>query len=172
MTGVEDPFDTPRLPVADADELAGVVDLFGALTREEVADALVELAYRQRGDVDDDAVAAAAADAVDWAVERYHLVAYDPTEDDPDEAVVTAEDVDETLLTVGPVSFPTLPTEAEDLPHILDYPVDEERSQVDRYAEAVVPPERDDRLPAWTDAPVDPASVEECAAADLREVRD
>jgi glucosyl-3-phosphoglycerate synthase len=52
-----------------------------------------------------------------------------------------------------------------------DYPADEERSQVDRYAEAVVPPERDDRLPAWTDAPVDPVSVEECAAADLREVR-
>jgi hypothetical protein len=120
-----DPFDTeaPRLPVADADELAGVVDLFGALTPGELTDALVELAYRQRGDVDDDAVAAAADDAVDWAVERYHLVAYTPAGDGDDESVVTAEDAaGDELLTVGPVSFPTLPAEADDLPHILEFP--------------------------------------------------
>jgi glucosyl-3-phosphoglycerate synthase len=53
-----------------------------------------------------------------------------------------------------------------------DYPADEERSQVDRYAEAVVPPEGDDRLPAWTDAPIAPHEIRECAAADLREVSD
>jgi hypothetical protein len=118
------PFDTDRLPVADADELAAVVDLFGALTRAELTDALVELAYRQRGDVDDEAVTAAAASAIDWAVERYHLVAYDPADaTDPVAAVETADGAaDETLLTVGPVSFPALPAEADDLPHILDYP--------------------------------------------------
>lgn len=118
------PFDTGRLPVEDADELAGVVDLFGALTRAELTDALVELAYRQRGDLDDDAVTAAADDAVDWAVERYLLVAYDPTDaPDAEDAVVTTDGaVDEPLLTVGPVSFPSLPDGADDLPHILDYP--------------------------------------------------
>jgi hypothetical protein len=31
--------------------------------------------------------------------------------------------VDGTRLTVGPVAFPTLPAEAEDLPHILEYPM-------------------------------------------------
>jgi hypothetical protein len=124
MSGFEDSFDTRRLPVADADELAGVVDLFGALTRDELTDALVELAYRQRGDVDDDAVTTAAADAVDWAVERYHLVAYDTADaaDADADAVVTAAEIDGTLFTVGPVSFPTLPAEADDLPHILDFP--------------------------------------------------
>ena len=54
----------------------------------------------------------------------------------------------------------------------LDYPVDEERSQVDQYAEAIVPPAGDDRLPAWTDAPVDPVEVCKRAAADLREARE
>jgi glucosyl-3-phosphoglycerate synthase len=52
----------------------------------------------------------------------------------------------------------------------LDYPVDEERSQADRYAESVAPPGGDTRLPAWADAPVDPAAVCDRAAADLREV--
>lgn len=54
----------------------------------------------------------------------------------------------------------------------LDYPVDEERSQVDRYVEAVVPPGDDDRLPAWRDAPFAPRDVVDCADADLREVRE
>jgi glucosyl-3-phosphoglycerate synthase len=54
----------------------------------------------------------------------------------------------------------------------LDYSPEEERSQIDRYAEAVVPPGADDRLPAWTDAPVSPDEVTDRAAADLREVRE
>jgi hypothetical protein len=122
-----DPFDGRRLPVDDADELAGVVDLFGALTRREVREALVELAYRQRGDVDEAAVRAAVDDAVDRAVERYHLVAYAPddatdaSDHGEDDADTVGEEAD-TLLTVGPVSFPTLPAEADDLPHILGYP--------------------------------------------------
>jgi hypothetical protein len=113
-----DPFESAPLPVDGPDELAGVVDLFGALGREELLRALVELAYRQRGDVDESAVATAAEPAVAWAVERYYLVEYAP-----DEATDGDDATDgEPLLTVGPVAFPALPAEAEDLPHILDYP--------------------------------------------------
>ena len=53
-----------------------------------------------------------------------------------------------------------------------DYSADEERSQVDQYTDAVVPPADDGRLPAWDDAPIDPSELRACAAADLREVRD
>lgn len=109
------PFDAAVLPVDDADELAGVVDLFGALSADEVTAALVELAYRQRGTVDEEHVEQTAARAVEWAVERYYLVEYEPG----DLAGGSADDT-EPLLTVGPVAFPTLPHEAEDLPHILD----------------------------------------------------
>jgi hypothetical protein len=123
-----DPFDVDALPVADADELAGVVDLFGALSADEVVAALVELAYRQRGRVDEDRVEATATDAVEWAVERYYLVAYVPAdlsgEDDATEGTADTDASDsahDALLTVGPVAFPTLPAEAEDLPHILDF---------------------------------------------------
>lgn len=111
-----EPFDAAPLPVDDPDELAGVVDLFGALAREELLRALVELAYRQRGDVDESAVATAAEPAVAWAVERYYLIEYAP-----DEATDGDAADEEPLLTVGPVAFPALPAEAEDLPHILDY---------------------------------------------------
>jgi glucosyl-3-phosphoglycerate synthase len=53
-----------------------------------------------------------------------------------------------------------------------DYPTEEERAQVDRYAEAVVSPTTDDRLPAWRDAPLTPTDVRDAAEADLREVRE
>lgn len=86
------------------DELAGVVDLFGALTREELGRALVELAYKRGEDTEP-----AAFDAdVEAAVESYHLVAVDP------------DDAAERLYVPGPVAFPTLPDAATDLPHILD----------------------------------------------------
>jgi len=90
------------------DELAGVVDLFGSLTRAELVDACGELAFKRGVDADPDAVSAATDDAID----SYHLVAVDdyPT------------DTDETLLVVGPVAFPALPDGAEDLPHIMDVP--------------------------------------------------
>lgn len=128
----EEPFGSPALPVDDPDELAGVVDLFGALTNEELVRALVELAYRQRGDADESAVREAIDVAVEWAVERYYLVEYQPDADgslDGDSEVDGVDDegtddadVPERLVTVGPVSFPTLPPEADDLPHILDHP--------------------------------------------------
>jgi len=97
------------------DELAGVVDLFGALTRAELTEALSELAYRQGETVPDD--------AVDEAIDAF--------------ALVTVErDDDEDLLAPGPSAFPTLPEGAEDLPHILDVEARSvDRSVVGRAAE-------------------------------------
>ncbi|WP_416838942.1 hypothetical protein [Haloferax sp. DFSO52] len=102
------------------DDLAGVVDLFGALTREELEDALDELAFKQGRETDTNAL----SDAISDAIEAYYLVAYDPDavgerEDSPSDA---DSDEPSELITVGPMAFPTLPPRAEDLPHILDYP--------------------------------------------------
>ena len=96
------------------DDLAGVVDLFGALTREELEDALHELAFKQGQETDVDALSGAISDAID----AYYLVAYETDE------VAGSDDTPESgeLVTVGPMAFPTLPPRAEDLPHILDYP--------------------------------------------------
>lgn len=96
---------------ATHDELAGVVDLFDALTREELTQALVEIAYRRGADVREDVV----ADAVTEAVREYYLVAL------PASAVDGAVAAEEALV-VGPAAFPMLPAEGEDLPHILDIP--------------------------------------------------
>lgn len=103
------------------DELAGVVDLFGGLTRAELDRAVEELAFKRGTDHDPDALADAVADA--W--ESYHLVAVDTTNVDG-----TAETGgrDSELLVAGPVAFPTLPEGATDLPHILDVP----QRQLDR----------------------------------------
>ncbi|MFB6102036.1 MAG: hypothetical protein ABEJ73_05670 [Haloplanus sp.] len=89
---------------ATGDELAGVVDLFDALTRDELDRALGELAFKRGEGVEAEAV----DEAVDAAVEHYYLVAVDRDA--------------ETLLAPGPAAFPTLPDGAEDLPHILDVP--------------------------------------------------
>lgn len=80
------------------DELAGIVDLFGALTREELDAACSELAYRRGEEPPEGDVEAA-------------LSAF---------ALVPFEADGEALLAPGPGSFPTLPDGAEDLPHILD----------------------------------------------------
>ena len=89
-----------------ADELAGVVDLFGGLTRAELSRALAELAYRQGEEYDTDAYDR----RIDDALQSYHLVRFD------DDAVET----DGELLCSGPLAFPALPPDARDLPHILD----------------------------------------------------
>ena len=89
------------------DELAGVVDLFGALRWSELETALSELAYRRGGEPP--------AGLIDGALEAFVLVAFEG-------------ETGEELLAPGPAAFPTLPEGAEDLPHILDV---EERS-VDR----------------------------------------
>lgn len=84
------------------DELAGVVDLFGALAPGELEEALEELAFKRQASVDADVV----AEAVDDAIAAFALVRY--------------EDDGETLLAPGPAAFPSLPEHAEDLPHILE----------------------------------------------------
>ncbi|RKD95266.1 DUF7109 family protein [Halopiger aswanensis] len=104
---------------ATADELAGVVDLFGGLTRAELERALSEAAYRADGQsVDEDALEA----AIDDALASFALVRY---------AGHGVEDAgDEPLLVAGPTAFPTVPEHAEDVPHILGV----ERRRLDRAA--------------------------------------
>lgn len=110
------------------DELAGVVDLFGGLTRDELERALVELAFKQGESVDREAFAA----EIDRAVEDYYLVAAEVAPEDGAEPVdgVASGDDAETVLVAGPAAFPTVPENGADLPHILDVPdreVDRER---------------------------------------------
>ena len=95
------------------DELAGVVDVVGPLTREELRRACGELAFKRGEDVE----AATVEGWVESALASYHLIAV------ADEAGRTAErGGDGPLLVVGPAAFPALPDGAEDLPHILDLP--------------------------------------------------
>jgi hypothetical protein len=82
------------------DELAGIVDLFGALSRAELERALDELAFKRD-------VETPAPETVDAAVASYHLVVVDE---------------ESGLLAVGPTAFPTVPEGGRDLPHILDVP--------------------------------------------------
>ncbi|MDL5361939.1 hypothetical protein [Halalkalicoccus sp. NIPERK01] len=87
------------------DELAGICDLFGALTREELAWARSELAFRQDEETGPN-------ERIDEAIDAYALVEH------------------EGLILAGPAAFPTLPEGAGDLPHILDVP----EREVDREA--------------------------------------
>lgn len=128
-----------------ADELAGIVDLFGALKRTELQDGAAELAFKRDGKFEPDAFEADVADAV----RSYHLLAVDDAavsdgqtvggspataEDGADsqgddgngiagDAGVAADLNDDTWLVAGPIAFPSLPTGASDLPHILDVSV-------------------------------------------------
>ena len=102
----------------DGDELAGIADLFGGLTREELDDALAELAFKRDEEFDDGDADVAAA------LRGYYLVA--------------VERDDETLLAPGPVAFPELPENAGDLPHIMGV----ERRSIDRGALADAARER------------------------------
>ncbi|SDG19601.1 hypothetical protein SAMN04488067_11937 [Halorubrum xinjiangense] len=103
--------------VAARDDLAGVVDLFGWLTRGEMSHALSELAFKKRTEVDEGAIDA----AIDLAVREYALV---PAPDDAlsGDGETDRSEEETTALAVGPAAFPTLPEGAEDLPHILDVP--------------------------------------------------
>ncbi|SFB72905.1 hypothetical protein SAMN05444422_101531 [Halobiforma haloterrestris] len=100
---------------ATADELAGIVDLFGGLTRAELERALSEAAFRADGQSIEEA---AVETAIEAAIEAFALVRY--READPDDP----------LLVAGPTAFPSVPKYAEDVPHILDI----ERRRPDREA--------------------------------------
>jgi len=103
------------------DELAGVADVFGGLTRAELDRAVEELAFKRGTEADADVV----ADTVESAIDAYRLVAVEADD---------AEATDETLLVPGPAAFPSLPEGAEDLPHILD--IEERTVDRDRVATA------------------------------------
>lgn len=95
------------------DELAGVADLFGALSAEEFRRAFRDLAARTGGSVDADALEAAIEDAES----SYYLVAL--------------ERGDETRYAPGPAALPRLPEHGEDLPHMMDVsPREVERAAV------------------------------------------
>ncbi|MFC4246755.1 hypothetical protein ACFOZ7_07050 [Natribaculum luteum] len=100
---------------ATADELAGVVDLFGGLTRDELERALSELAFRTDGQSVDGATV---DDAIEDAIERFALVRYERIA--PPAERSTAASLDEPLLVAGPTAFPSPPEHADDLPHILE----------------------------------------------------
>jgi hypothetical protein len=90
--------------VIDGDELAGIVDQFGALTPAELDRAVEEVAFRAGEEVDE----AALAGAVEAAERRLRLVAVDRD--------------DRRLYVAGPGALPRLPTGGENLPHVLDVP--------------------------------------------------
>lgn len=117
------------------DELAGIVDLFGALDRETLRQACVELAFK-RGE---DREPASFDDAIDDAVAGYHLLAVEEEEDE--------------LFVPGPVAFPELPEGATDLPHILD--TEERTIDRERLAEAVERRFRADAAAAVEDGDTD-----------------
>lgn len=94
------------------DELAGIVDGFGGLTRPELRGAVEDLAARTGETVDPDALET----AVDGAIAEYYLVALDPDVALTDPPAGEAEPV----LVPGPAALPQLPEGGEDLPHLID----------------------------------------------------
>ena len=88
------------------DELAGVVNLFGALTRDELGTGLAELAFKQGEVYDPDGFGS----DIERALEGYHLVELD----------ADVADTDGPVLVPGPGAFPALPPDAADLLHILE----------------------------------------------------
>ncbi len=94
------------------DEVAGIVDLFGTLTREETETAIAELAYRRGGEPPEEAIGDA-------------LLAF---------ALVGFDRDGERFLAPGPAAFPAFPDGAEDLPHILD--IDDRPGNKERLVDA------------------------------------
>jgi|APHM01.1.fsa_nt_gi hypothetical protein len=90
------------------DELAGVVDVVGPVTREELVQAYGELAFKRGEDTDEETGAA----AIESALSTYHLV----------EVADHDAGADAPLVVVGPAAFPELVDGAEDIPHILNLP--------------------------------------------------
>jgi hypothetical protein len=86
------------------DELAGIADLFGGLTRGEFHAAVENVAARRGAAFDP----AALDDRITEARADYYLLA--------------AEHEGTTVLVPGPAALPTLPDHAEDLPHMMDVP--------------------------------------------------
>lgn len=123
------------------DELAGAVDLFGALTRDELRRAVEEVTFR----VGEPADSADVDALIDDALDGYYLVRIDPANldiGDENEGESESDSADwqgvESLLVAGPAALPTLPEYGTDLPHLLDV----EPRAVDREALGVAVLER------------------------------
>lgn len=101
------------------DELAGIADLFGGLTRAELAEACAELAYKRGEEYDPERF----EPAIDEAIEGYALIRVVPEG-------VEGVSLEEPVYVPGPVAFPELPDGATDLVHIFDI----EERDVDREA--------------------------------------
>lgn len=99
--------------VLSADELAGVLELFGALTESEFQRAVRETAFRAGRDVSEDGI----AERVNAAAESFHVVRVAP---DAVLEVVDGLDDSEAAYVAGPRAWPEEPEHGEDLPHILD----------------------------------------------------
>ena len=84
------------------DELAGIVDQFGALSPESLRQAIYETAFRAGADPEEATVAA----WIEAAREDFSLV--------------TVEIEGETVYVPGPRAFPAVPEAASDLTHVLD----------------------------------------------------
>lgn len=144
----------------DQDDLAGVLDLFGGLTSDELDRALEEMAFRA-GDSED----VPGTDLLTAAVDDFVVV-----EVDRDDGM--------TWYFPGPTAFPTVPEAAEDLPQILD--IDRRsiersalgRAAVQRFrAEAAraVDEGDEDRMAALVDLSYE---IEAWAPVDVSSVRD
>lgn len=140
------------------DDLAGVVDTFGALTRDELADALAELAFKRGESADPERFVG----HIDDAIDAYELVRLDG---------------EEPLLAVGPTAFPTRPDGTADLRHILDVDpreVDRERAgaaaseRLREEAALAIEAGDTDRIEELIDLSYD---IETWASADLSGVR-
>lgn len=138
------------------DELAGVVDLFGGLTRAELDRAIAELAFRHGEEPPEEP-------GVEDALDAYALVAVD---------------AGERVLVPGPTAFPALPDHAVDLPHILDAEardIDPEtagraaRERLRADAERALDAGDDDRIERLLDVSYDVAAW---TSVDVTETRD
>ncbi len=165
--------------VVARDELAGIVERFGALTRAELSDGLSELAFKRGEEVDPEAVDA----AVSVALAEYVLV---PAPGDAVSGAVESVDGEapsdrsgsSILLAGGPAAFPTPPPDVDALPHILPIPdreVDHEAVAVatlDRFhdeVDAALVADDDERLAVLLEVSYD---LEAWAAVDVGEVRE
>lgn len=157
------------------DELAGVVDLFGALTRDELTAALTELAFKRGEGTDEDAVET----AVEAAIDAYALVAVDSDAlgSFNNDAFDQGDSIAEEFLVPGPTAFPSLPSAAEDLPHIMDVPrrtIDREavgetvRDRLSREATAAVEASDRERAEQLLDISYDLEAWAPIAAEDVR----
>lgn len=159
------------------DDLAGVVDLFGALSREELGNALAELAFKRGEEYEPTAFAA----EIDEALDSFHLVAVDADAVERADGEENASDdgeVPTTYLIAGPVAFPTGTEGAADLVHILDVPdrtVDRDvggAAAIETYRKAVAEATADDDVDETHQLVEVSYEIEAWADVDLAEVRD